>query len=338
MLGRQFLTADIDRTDAASVIRMSKPGDFSTGPYRAISRESLLGEMAFPYVIDIARKRTLYVRGLDARKLSDAPFVNVYARSEAKSILSVPWEAGPINRPRIDTAPLYVFSSGRCGSTLLHAILVAARIRSVSEPDVATALISPTYINSRLMRPLLRWTTRNYARDLVNALGCDREPFVVKLRSQFCAAAPALLKGAREKRTIFMTRQFDSWAQSISQMFTVSPAYLIKEYRRSLICFAYLRQNGNCHFLRYENLLSQPHREMARLSEFLGRPIPDSAVDQAMGVRSQEGTRLVRPPEQGMARWNAMRDDVFRLWSSSGSDVFCEEILRQAPASLSATI
>src|SRR6185295_2073709 len=101
MLGRQCLTAEVDRNDAAAVIRMSKPGDFVLGPLRAVGRKSLDGQMAFPYVVDTANARTLYVRGLDAQQLREAPFVNIYARGNAKSILSVPWEAGSINLPRV---------------------------------------------------------------------------------------------------------------------------------------------------------------------------------------------------------------------------------------------
>src|ERR1044071_9894908 len=156
MLGRRLLTAEIYRNDTASVIRMSKPDDFATGPLRPIGRKSLKTEMVLPYVIDIAHGRTLYVRGVDAQRLREASFANVHARNHATSIVSVPWEAGPINPP-VDAEPIYVFSPGRCGSTLLHSILMAAQIPSVSEPDVATALISATYQDRRLMRPLLRW-------------------------------------------------------------------------------------------------------------------------------------------------------------------------------------
>jgi hypothetical protein len=329
MLGRKILTTEIDRNGAAPVIRMSKPDDFTPSLYQAISKKKLNGELAFPCIIDIERKRTVYVRGLDAQKLREAAFVNVYSRNEARSILSVPWEIGPINRPHIKSAPLYVFSPGRCGSTLLHRILLEAGMHSVSEPDVATALISQTYFMRPLLRPLLRWVTRNFARDLVNALGRDGEPLIVKLRSQFCSAAPSLIGGSREKRTIFMTRRFESWAQSTTQSFTVSPAYLIKEYRRSAICYAHLRRIGRCHFLRYEDLLAQPLKEMARLSEFLEREIPTTAIVEAMAVRSQTGTRLERTPERGIERWNAMKDEVLELWTSSGSDAFCADLQRE---------
>jgi hypothetical protein len=328
MLGRKILAADIMRETAADATRSSSMADFPAGPFRTAVNPR--GQAAFPCLIDIARARTLYVPGLDAQRLREAPFANVYARTEAKSVLSVPWEAGPINRPSLKADPIYVFSSGRCGSTLLHNILTAAGVNGVSEPDIATALISPAYGKYPVLRPLLRWATRAYVRDLVSALGDNRGPLVVKLRSQFCRAAEPLLKGSRERRTIFMTRDFASWSRSVGQLFRVTPAYLIQEYRRSLKCYAYLRQTSHCHFLRYENLVADPQREMARLSQFLGHDITGHAVDAAMAVGSQKGTRLESVSEKGLARWQAMKDEVDRLWAASGTAEFYARIVEES--------
>ncbi|HET7085330.1 MAG TPA: sulfotransferase domain-containing protein [Rhizomicrobium sp.] len=306
---------------------MSSIHDFVTGPARPASLAALAQQPALPCVIDTARARTLYLPGLDAQKLREAPFVNLHARKEARLLLSVPWEAGPINRPRVETDPIYVFSPGRCGSTLLHKLLMAANIQSVSEPDIGGALISPAYQKYPLIRPVLRWATRIYARDLMSALGSNHEILVIKLRSQYCRVAPLLLKNAREKRTIFMTRGFESWAQSVARLFKVTPTYLVREYRRSLECYAYLRRRGNCHFLRYESLIEQPHREMAQLAGFLGREISVRAIEDAMAVGSQEGTRLDRVSERGLARWDAIKDETSRLWFSSGTAALCDQII-----------
>jgi len=322
---RPILAADITRERADDTTRMSKMEDFGIGPYRTAKDAG--GQAAFPCVIDIARGRTLYVPGLDVQKLREAPFANVYARVEARSALSVPWEAGPINRPRSTIEPIYVFSPGRCGSTLLHKILIAAGIPGVSEPDIAAALISPAYAKYRLLRPVLRWATGNYVRDLASALGSNQGPFVVKLRSQFCRAAAPLLKGSRERRSIFMTRGFEDWSRSVCQQFHVTPAYLVQEYRKSLECYAYLRQAGPCHFLRYEDLTAQPQRVMARLSEFLGHDISGQAIEKAMAEDSQKGTRLERVSETGLARWAALKDEVHRLWLVSGAAEFCAQII-----------
>jgi Sulfotransferase domain len=327
MFSRQVFLADIVQANTAGEARMSTLRDFAIGPYQAIGARSLSGQFAFPCVIDIAQARTLYVPGLDPQKLREAPFSGLYARREAKSIFFVPWEVGPINRPRVVADPIYVFSSGRCGSTLLHNILNEANVNSVSEPDIGAALLSRSYQKYRVVRPLLNWVTRVYVRDLMSALGSNDGGLVVKLRSQFCSVAHPMLKRSRERRTVFMTRQFENWAQSVGRLFLVTPDYLVREYRRSLKCYAYLRQHTNCHFIRYEDLVKQPHKKMAELARFLERDISRDAIDRAISVRSQAGTSLGRASAQGQARWDAMRDETYRRWKSSGTAELFDQII-----------
>jgi len=327
MLCRQILTADVVQGTAPGAMRMPSMRDFTAGPARAIRMAALANQSLFPYITDVNRGRTVYVPGLDAQKLREAPFANAYAKQEAAFVVSVPWEAGPIVRPRIDADPIYVFSSGRCGSTLLHNILLSAKIPGISEPHVGGALISPAYVKYPALRPLLRWATRTFARDLMSAVGSNNEPLIVKLRSQFCGVADPLLRKSRERRTIFMTRRFESWAKSVGQLFRVTPDFLVANYRQSIECYAYLRRHSDCHFLRYEDLVEQPYERMAILSEFLGRDISRSATEQAMLVGSQTGTGLERVSEQGRARWEAIQDEVYRLFVTSGTADFYNQVI-----------
>jgi hypothetical protein len=326
MFHRKVFSGQITRANTADELRESCMGDFATDAFRRVRALPVSEQPAFPCVVDPEQGRTLYVPGLDPQELREAPFSNVYARREAKTVLLVPWEMGPINPRRSDRDPIYVFSPGRCGSTLLHKILVAARIGSVSEPDVGSALISRAYWKSRIKRPLVRWATRIYVRDLVNALGDDNGALVVKLRSQFCAAVHHLLAGARERRTIFMTRRFETWAQSVGQNFKVTPEFLVWEYRQSLACYAYLVQRTDCHLLRYEELQEEPHKHLATLAEFLGREISKEVIDQALSVNSQTGTSLENVSERRRTRWDAMRDATYERWKASGTPELHDEI------------
>lgn len=156
-----------------------------------------MAQPAYPCDIDVARARTVYVPNLDPQKLREAPFSYLYARREAKSVLLVPWEAGQINRPRALSDPIYVFSPGRCGSTLLHNILTTANVNSVSEPHVYDALLSRSYRENRFIRPLVRWATRIYVRDLVTALGDANGTLVAKLHGGCSWIYRELLDGSR---------------------------------------------------------------------------------------------------------------------------------------------
>ena len=327
MFHRPLLIGDVIRVNGAREPDASQLGNWPTRGYRPIKASALPQGPALPCIIDLARARTLYALGLDPKKVRDAPFAGLLAREQATATLLVPWEAGPINRPRVNIDPLYVFSSGRCGSTLLHNILVAANINSVSEPEIASALISPVYAKYRVARPALRWATRIFARDLVSMLGAEEHGLVVKLRSQFCKAAPAMLKGSRERRTIFMTRRFEDWAGSVAKIFRVTPHYLVEEYRRSLLCYGYLRQHSKCHLLTYEDLVSRPVQAMKGLAFFLQREISADAIASAMRARSQEGTPFDQTTERQKARWEAMREETYSTWKSSGAAAQCAAIL-----------
>lgn len=327
MMGRRILVGDITSPNVAGELRMSEMADFPMGPsrkMRSAPRELL---PAFPCVIDVNRARTLYVAGLDAQRLREAPFCGVFAREEAKTVFLVPWEAGSINRPRATKDPIYLFSPGRCGSTLLHNIFVEAKINSISEPDIASALLSPSYAKYAAMRPLLHWVTRNFVRDMVSAVGSETTGLVAKLRSQFCIAAPALMNGSRERRTIFMTRRFEDWAPSVGRLFRVTPNYLVREYANALACCAYLLEHSDCHVLHYEDLLIRPHDAASALGSFLRQDISREAVDKAMSVAAHEGTRIERVTEQGRARWDSIRDDTFRLWKESGTVELAKQVL-----------
>src|SRR5215831_19494303 len=114
MLHRKLFTGQITKANTADELRESRMGDFATEALRSVRLLPVSEQPAFPCVVDPEQARTLYVPGLDPQKLREAPFSNVYARREAKSVLLVPWEMGPINSRRSDHDPIYVFSPGRC--------------------------------------------------------------------------------------------------------------------------------------------------------------------------------------------------------------------------------
>lgn len=317
MLSRSVLKADVVRVNATT--RPGPLGDLTLGPVKRDRQRTNARGLLFPYVFDLARARTSYIAGLDLSKLRKAPFSYAYATRQAKSVLFVPWEVGRFNGKHGKTDPLYVFSPGRCGTTLLHNILSAANISSVSEPGVHHALLSRQYRKQRVLRPLLKWVTRVYARDLVSALGGPRGSLVVKLHSNACWVAPQLLEGSQERRTIFMVRQFETYAQSYCEHFDETPRDLVNRYRQSLRCYAYLRQHNDCCILHYEDIIANPNGTMTKLAKFLGDDIPNGAIERAMSVHSQAGTSLERVTEEGRARWNARREDTFRYWHSSGA-------------------
>ena len=225
----------------AGSLTVSHASDFLLDPGRRVTHDELAALKAVPYVVDLRHGRTLYAVGIDVEQARQASFLYFYLRGAAREVLSVPWEWGRVypRQHRFDT--IFLFSPGRCGSTLLNNILVAAGAESVSEPDIYQAFLSRTYLRAPPMRPVLRYAVRNATEDIATLFGTLGRPFIIKLRLELCQVPRAILAcGSQPAKSIFLTRRFETWAKSMAQAFDISPQRIILHYKRSLDCYTYL--------------------------------------------------------------------------------------------------
>jgi len=289
-------------------IAISSPGDFVLGP-----REALPGaEGLLPYCLDFVRRRSVYVGGVDPEGAQDAPFYYLYLRRHATRAVSVPWEAGSLTRET--RAPIFLFSPGRCGSTLLSALLSNAGIENVSEPDFytqATMALPASPYNP--FRTRIAEAAAAMGRDLAGALGASP---VVKLRAESCRA-PALLVQPQERRTLFMTRGFETWARSNQRAFRNEAAKTVGKYLTALQGYAWLWTNSLCHVVRYEELTAEPQAAARALGAFLGRDISAAAVASTMKEDSQRGTPLEQGTRGDLPGWERRFDETMALWNSA---------------------
>ena len=93
-----------------------------------------------PFCIDAATKSLVLVEVDSLRAVHDAPFedraVPLHATSRAYLLHfedAVRWQMNRSPMQHIST-PLYIWSTGRCGSTLLHRLLCSAGVACISEP------------------------------------------------------------------------------------------------------------------------------------------------------------------------------------------------------------
>ena len=162
--------------------------------------------------------------------------------------------------------PVFLFSPGRCGSTLLSRVLFETGIPSVSEPDFYTQMAS--WFWSRPFNPLAAryrramWTM---SADLSAALGAVP---VVKLRAE-CARAPELLVRQPAARTIVLFRRFESWSRSTTRVFGNGPGKTVRKYMNALCCYAWLTRHSRCLLVRYEDWLSDPRVAARAVGDFL---------------------------------------------------------------------
>lgn len=309
-LQRSILELAVVRTRRTDRISIAEPGDFVCRPAAAAPE---IGGAALPYCLDFVRGRAIYVAGVEVAALEAAPFYYLHLRRTARRLLAVPIEHGSLNAAPAYADPVFVFSPGRCGSTLLSGILAHAGVRGVSEPDFYTQMSSLfwSYPRNPLREPFRRamWAM---TQDLAAALGGAP---VVKLRAESCRA-PELFVRSPQARAIVLVRGFEGWARSTARIFGAGPGKSVRKYMRALSCFAYLRRNAVCHLLRYEDLVADPETTCAALSRFLGVDVAPEAAASAAAHNSQQGTPLEPERHRQAAGWEAKFDAAMRLWRS----------------------
>jgi hypothetical protein len=171
-----------------------------------------------PYCLDDENQRVLFVYTPARLDLSQAAFVYSAQFEQAQRALVVPYTAlnavtATLKAP--DTM-IFVYSIGRCGSTLMSRILNQINgMYSLSEPDIFTGL------------SYLRKTDPSRDRELTQILhacslllsqrsnGIRPSMVALKFRSHGIGLADLLYKAFPNGHNIFMYRQAQSWAQSV---------------------------------------------------------------------------------------------------------------------------
>lgn len=309
---RQILRAEIVARRRGDRISIASPGDFSLAPRKSLDPSVAAKMELLPYCLDFVRRRSVYVAGVDVRAAQEAPFYYLHLRRHAQSAVTFPWESANADVLRV---PVFLFSPGRCGSTLLSQILVAAGISNVSEPDFYTQATSRLAASS--LNPLgtaMRNAVLKMGDDLCTALSVSG-PMVAKLRAE-CCRAPGLLIDPRERRTLFMTRQFESWARSTGRVFRNAPRKMVGKYLTALACYDFLRKNSDCHLIRYKELMTDPNATCAALGRFLRAEISPAALVQAMKKDSQTNTPLAQGRRGETPGSDERLEKTLALWNS----------------------
>lgn len=292
------------------------PTDLEPASLKAITAAEARAAGAMPYCLDINARRSVYVSGITPDAAQSAPFYYLHARREASDIYVVPWKLGPLYQSA--ARPVFVFSPGRCGSTLLSNLLYEAKVPSISEPDFYTQFTAGALYDKRpeFYATEVRAALGVLTQDLAAACGAEKY-FVIKLRSEVCFITRFLVNMCPEPRkSIFMHRDFEGWAKSTLRRFDYDPRGMVSKYVSGLKSLATLGQISDCHLVRYEVLLKEPDAVAKALGDFLETEISPEATRRALNRDAQKGTPLAQdagnvPPwyeeklEKTMALWNA---------------------------------
>ncbi len=246
-----------------------------------------------PYCADVARERVLFTvhDAAGLARLREAAFMFNAQLETAQAALSVPFEhlGESVGVPAVP--PVFVFSPGRTGSTLLVRLLAAHGLPCASEPDALTQVALLPKQAFALLPPGTREAlAQACTAQLGHTLGAGLH---VKLRSQ-CNGRPLLLtQAAPGCRVVFMLRGIASWALSRHRSFLEPPEIVASILRQAIDALDKLAFSGApFDILWFETLCRDPEAALRICAP--GVPPDAAALDAVMARDSQEGTAVAR--------------------------------------------
>jgi hypothetical protein len=216
---------------------------------------------------------------------------------------------------------VFLFSIGRCGSTLLSRMLQRVEvIRSLSEPDIYFQVAKDLVPCGRYynLRDIVREATR-----MLDLFHRDRPVLAVKLRGLCTNLAPVVHSLYPAARYLFMYRDIEPWARSTHRAFGVPVERLAAQWRRDVAQWRGLVAAGvPLMSFSYEDLVARPRETMAAILGHCGldRAHAEAAIG-ALGRDSQAGLGISREVLADSHR-NLSDADIGRLRSAVGGARF----------------
>lgn len=276
--------------------RMVRPADFDTEIVAEVAEPQRVdGWQAFvPLCVDWRGARVIYSRWDDERAMTDVPFLYQRQRRHARWLADVPFDRlDALDRTERMT-PTFIFSVGRCGSTLLSRLLTAVGEPSLSEPDVLTNV---AHFDDDADRAAAEGVREQVIRSCVSAFAhaCGPAP-VIKLRARCNRAVDVFLNAMPRARYVFMCRNRADWVRSNAQAFGDSGESLAELLKVSVEAFGRMRAAGvDPALVWYEDLLSDPLGALQRiLPARHDLAAQRAAIGRALRTDSQEGSGLSR--------------------------------------------
>lgn len=208
---------EIDEKVAPVEFFPSVPTNFRTTDGPTVPAAATLGPHVELYCLDDENRRALFVQTGPDVDLLDAPFFYLAQYRGAERLLALPYEAlhalaDDLPDPRL----VFLFSTGRCGSTLLsRAFNAVPGVRSLSEPDVYSDVAT-----LRHWDPSREDEYARLLRSCTRILGRNADTLAIKFRGGAIHAADLLHREFPAARTLFLYRNAERWLESMHAGFT----------------------------------------------------------------------------------------------------------------------
>jgi hypothetical protein len=286
------------------------------------------------YCLDHAQRRAIFTVTPPDAPVVQAAFLYQAQYDAATGLVAVGYDtlheiaaAVPLDVAKV----LLIYSTGRCGSTLVSRLLDATpEVVSLSEPDVYTQIVALRHVGAcdpAEAAALLATCTRI----ICAPRGGADVSVAVKFRSFATAIAEALHRELPGMRTAFLYRDARSWAASTMRAFGPQPEQtpeqaaavqdrlgrlmpMIDAYRASVArtltpveamacqwaghlrdAAALLAAGLDVFMLRYADLVEAPQAALGALFAHAGlRPPPPARIAAVLAADSQAGNELSR--------------------------------------------
>jgi hypothetical protein len=240
-----------------------------------------------------------------------------YARLRAatRKIAVVPADMVPtaILRP---ARRVYVFSPGRCGSTLLCQVLRAAGVPALSEPGFYLSILKGARGASPACRDQLRETIGKLENALLQPFG-ECSTVIIKPHP-YCAHDLDLWLGVEPRetrpRTIALVRRIAPWSRSWFEFNQTDAVQDVVLYIRYLEQLSRLLADTDCLLVSYEALMEDPRQAVGNIAKHFDLVVDVTKVEAAMRLDSHAGDRLwERHAAQAGGTREALVNTVWRM-------------------------
>lgn len=250
----------------------------------------LVRRCGLAYCADFQQRQVLYTLFMDPSVVLQHPFLYSSQYDRADRIACVHFKDLKAFHSKVVLRPNFVFSAGRCGSTLLAALLRACGLPTASEPDLMTQLARERVFETDL--GLGRNLQQVCMASLASHYGMD---MAVKLRSQCNSISLHIARGFPAAKIVFILRERFGWARSRYRAFPADPKALAHLYRAAVTSYARLCEaKVRPVLVWYEDIVASPTQvlELLALEGLPVRQIGAESVTDVMRHDSQAKTHL----------------------------------------------
>ena len=267
----------------------AQPGNFILGESSVL--EQFHGVGYSPYGFDFSNK-VFYLTQND-KHIEDSPFMYQAQFANASGIVTLPLSmAGDVYGSYVDSLqPTFIFSTGRCGSTLLSKLTKSLGKVNISEPDIFTSLVaSRKKIKPHEMDRVLFYTVR--ALETFFDVSSSNQ-LVIKLRANCNRLFSEVHRNFPSARYVFISREIYPWSKSFIRAFNWSNEQLFNTLVGFIDALVYCKQNNvEIHHISYETLVANPGETLKLLTAENDGLLDEQFVELIMSKHSQVGTGL----------------------------------------------